>query len=191
MVLDDTPGRRGMKIKLLNLSTVFMVSLAGIALVQARDNGLSVAEVRDYRNMLRVNEKPVDMVEETKLMCAPPLSIYGPHYDPGVVYYINEIARRGISTFPDSRLFPVGSVIVKEKQERRTQDSVQIITVMKKVRQDRAEDSWEYKMYDTRNWTEIDSARSGAVNGTCIGCHRRYKDNDYVSSKGIQLLLGK
>lgn len=155
--------------------------------------GISINEIRDYRNMLRVNKEPVDMVEETKAMCAPPSSLYGPHYNPGVVYYINEIARQGITTYSDEKMFPVGSIIVKEKQERRTEDSVQIITVMKKLHSSRSDVSWEYKMYDTKKWTEIDvpNHTSGSLSRTCIECHRRYKENDYVSDKGIELLLRK
>ena len=156
-------------------------------------NGISIGEIRLYRQMFRANETPVDMVEGTKMMCAPPQSIFGPHYDPGVVYYINDIARQGLGTFSTTRMFPVGSVIVKEKQERKTEDSVQIITVMKKVRSEQGEDSWDYRMYDTKKWTEIDVAKqtTSSPKRTCIECHRRYKDNDYVSDKGIELLLRK
>jgi len=160
---------------------------------EATKGGISISEIRNYRQMSRVNKEPVDMVEGTKLMCAPPLSMYGPHYDPGVVYYVNEIARQGTKIFSNNRLFPVGSIIVKEKQERKTEDSVQIITVMKKVRSGRGEDSWEYKMYDTKKWAEIDPSNqaTGSLRRTCIDCHRRYKNNDYVSDKGIDLLLGR
>jgi hypothetical protein len=136
--------------------------------------------------MLRVNKDPVDMVESTKFMCAPPLSQFGPHYDPGVVYYINDIARDGLRRNPVSIVFPVGSIIVKEKQERKTDDSVQIITVMRKIRPESSEDSWEFKMYDAKKWAEIDSSTR-----SCIGCHRRYTNNDYVSDRGIELLRGK
>ena len=160
--------------------------------------------------MIRVNEQPIDMVEQTKTMCAAPSMVYGPHYDPGVVYYINKIARQGLGSYSDKKLFPVGSIIVKEKQERRTEDSVQIITVMKKVQEGSGEDSWEYKMYDTKKWAEIGpsgpeaslvlshpataaSARTTPTDTrrTCLGCHRHYKDNDYVSDRGIALLLGR
>lgn len=179
--------------------SLLMVCLTTIVLAQGQNNqkratlesGISTSEVRDYRKMFRVNDKPVDMVEETKLMCAPPSLVYGPHYDPGVVYYINEIAKQGLKTYPDIRLFPVGSIIVKEKQERKTEDSVQIITVMRKVLSGRGEDSWEYKMYDTNKWAEIDFSKreTNRLSRTCIECHRRYKDNDYVSDKGVELLL--
>ena len=152
----------------------------------------SMSEIRNYRDMFRVNKKPIDMVESTRFMCAPPTMVYGPHYDPGVVYYINEIARQSLTTYSNSKLFPVGSIIVKEKQERRTDDTVQIVTVMKKVHAGSSEDSWQYKMYDARNWTEIDRSNHGAsaAGRSCIDCHRRYKDNDYVSDRGIELLLG-
>ncbi|MEK6322876.1 MAG: cytochrome P460 family protein [Acidobacteriota bacterium] len=182
-------------------SYTFVVCLALVVIAQGQNNqeretvinGISIGEIRDYRTMFRVNQKPIDILEETKMMCAPPSLVYGPHYDPGVVYYINEIARQGIRTYPDNKLFPLGSIIVKEKQERKTEDSVQIITVMKKVRSGRSENSWEYKMYDTKKWEEIDFSkqRANRSNRTCIECHRPYKDNDYVSDKGIKLLLGK
>ena len=185
----------------LKSCAVLLVCLTGVIIAQGQDdqkgetagNGIPIAEIRGYRRMFRANAEPVDMVEATKLMCAPPLSVYGPHYDPGVVYYINEIARRGIKSFSDNKLFPVGSIIVKEKQERRTEDSVQIITVMRKVRPGRSENSWEYKMYDVKKWAEIDSSKqaTGLLNKTCIDCHRRYENNDYVSDKGIELLLRK
>lgn len=181
--------------------TFLVVCLATVVIAQEQNDqkretvgdGLSISEIRDYRKMFRVNKEPVDMVEGTKLMCAPPSMIYGPHYDPGVVYYINETARQGIQTFRDNKLFPVGSIIVKEKQERKTEDSVQIITVMKKVRSGRSEDSWQYKMYDTKKWAEIDFSKQAAspYNRTCIECHQRYKNSDYISDKGIELLLGK
>ena len=181
-----------------SLLLIFVASAAvaqqqGIPKTESSKIGISISEVRDYRNLFRVNKAPVDMVESTKLMCAPPQFMYGPHYDPGVVYYINEIARLGLKTFSDNKLFPVGSMIVKEKQERKTEDSVQIITVMKKVRSSRSIDSWEYRMYDANKWVEIDFSKQAANpnNRTCIDCHRRFEVNDYVSDKGIGLLLKK
>jgi len=156
-------------------------------------NGISINDVKEYRKMFRVNEKPIDMVAETARMCAAPEMFFGPHYDPGVVYYINEIARQGIKTYSDTKQFPVGSIIVKEKQERKTEDSVQIITVMKKAREGSGEDSWDYKMYDARKWVELDPSKQKIpifIHG-CIECHRQYKDNDYVSKRGVELLLGK
>jgi hypothetical protein len=156
-------------------------------------NGISINEVKEYRKMFRVNEKPIDMVGETILMCAPPFNVHGPHYDPGVVYYINEIAAQGLKTYSEKKQFPVGSIIVKEKQESKTEDSVHIITVMKKLRAESSEDSWDYKMFDVRKWEEIDHSRQSVTRygKSCIGCHRMYKSNDYVSERGIELLLGK
>src|SRR5215813_1629516 len=185
----------------LTTSAFVLVSIFTIVLSQGNTdqkmyknkNGISINEVKEYRKMFRVNAKPIDMVKATAVDCANPRIRYGPHYDPGVVYYINEIARQGIKTFSDKKQFPVGSIIVKEKQERKTEDSVQIITVMKKARAESSEDSWNYKMFDVRKWTEIFSSgkQANPLGKSCIGCHRMYKDNDYVSEKGIDLLLGK
>src|SRR5215813_10511739 len=185
----------------LTTSAFVLVSIFTIVLSQGNTdqkmyknkNGISINEVKEYRKMFRVNAKPIDMVKATAVDCANPRIRYGPHYDPGVVYYINEIARQGIKTYSDTKQFPVGSIIVKEKQERKTEDSVQIITVMKKARADSSEDSWDYKMFDVRKWSEVDpsSQQTAHIYRSCIGCHQRFKSNDYVSSRGIELLLGK
>jgi hypothetical protein len=178
------------------LCCIFTIVISQGNAVQKIDdpkNGISISDVKEYRKMFRVNEKPIDMVEETKIMCAPPSAVYGPHYNPGVVYYINEVAGQGLKTYLEKKQFPVGSIIVKEKQERKTEDSVQIITVMKKVRAESGEDSWDYKMFDVRKWAEVDpsSQQAASLGRSCIGCHRLYKSNDYVSERGIELLLGK
>jgi hypothetical protein len=161
---------------------------------QTSESDASVSDIKNYRKMIRVNREPMDMVESTKTMCARPRMIYGPHYDPGVVYYINEIARTGFKAFANTKMLPLGSIIVKEKQERRSDDSVQIITVMRKTRPDLSEESWDYKMYDTKSWAQIDSAKHGPDpnnRATCIDCHRRYQHNDYVSDKGFALLTAR
>ena len=160
---------------------------------ETRNNRLSISQIRDYRKMTRVNKQPIDMVEETKLDCAAPSMVSGPHHNPGLVYYINDIARQAIATYSENKVFPVGSIIVKEKQERRTEDSVQIITVMKKVRSGNTGDSWEYRMYDTKKWEEVDVSKQPTTFGrrTCLECHTRYRNNDYVSNRGIELLLRK
>ena len=187
-----------MRSKTLKSSVFLLACIFTIAFSQDEDNrkidnGISVSDVKEYRKMFRVNEKPIDMVEETKIMCAPPSAVYGPHYNPGVVYYINEIAAQGLKTYPEKKQFPVGSIIVKEKQESKTEDSVQIITVMKKVRAESSEDSWDYKMFDVKKWVEVtpSSQQASSLGRSCIGCHRLYKSNDYVSERGIELLLGK
>ena len=169
-----------MKTRSIKWSAVLAICLGPLALSPAQDDQagvaqrgeLTISEVRNYRQMFRVNDKPIDMAEATKTACAPPALMHGPHYDPGVVYYINEIARRAITTYAETRRFPVGSLIVKEKQERRTEDSVEIITVMKKVLSESSEAAWEYKMYDTKRWVEVDFKQGVTPsNKTCVECH--------------------
>jgi len=190
-----------MKTKSIKSCAFLAVSLTTLVIAHGQNNQnrepaadrSAISQIRDYRKMSRVNKQPIDMVDETKLMCAPPSMMYGPHYDPGVVYYVNDIARDAITTFPSTRVFPVGSIIVKEKQERKTEDSVLIITVMKKIRAGNSEDSWEYKMYDTKTWEEPDGSKLPATSArrTCLECHRQYRSNDYISDKGMALLFGK
>ncbi len=151
---------------------------------------ISLSDIKHYRSLIRVNSKPIDMQAETMMMCAMPQNFLGPHYSPGIVYYINQTAKKGVKTFSDRKQFPIGSLIVKEKQERKTEDSVKIITVMKKVLTGRSENTWDYKMYDVKKWSEV--APSQQIKGsTCLGCHQRYQNNDYISDKGMSLLHGE
>jgi Cytochrome P460 len=153
-------------------------------------SNISLSDIKNYRSLIRVNRKPIDMQAETIMMCAMPQDFLGPHYSPGIVYYINQTAKKGIKTFPDNKQFPIGSLIVKEKQERKTEDSVKIITVMKKIRAGRGENTWNYKMYDVQKWLEVDVSQQ-ARGPTCLECHRRYRESDYISSKGMSLLRGE
>jgi hypothetical protein len=197
-------GRR-MDTRTISLYVLLTVCLIPMALSKGQANqanvavssGITIGEVKNYRQMFRVNEKPITMDEITKAMCAPhpvnqgPHFKYAPNYDPRAVYYINEIARQGLQTFSEKKLFPVGSIIVKEKQERKTEDSVEVITVMKKVLPGRGEASWEYKMYDAKKWVEVDFSGQTVSpdRQTCVECHRLYKNNDYVSDRGMGLLF--
>jgi Cytochrome P460 len=177
---------------LIFLSFVMIILIQG----QAHPNkstilsNISLSEIKNYRSLIRVNDKPIDMEEATKFMCAYPGTIYGPHISPGIVYYINKKARKGAKKITENKTFPVGSLIVKEKQERKTEDSVKIITVMKKIRAGRGENTWDYKMYDVQKWLEVDASQQ--VHGrTCLECHRSYRESDYISSKGMSLLRGE
>jgi hypothetical protein len=157
-----------------------------------KENQIELAEIKKYKDFLRVNKKPIDMEKASIPLCGRSFISDGPHSNPGAVYYINELTQQGLQEFSTKKQFPVGSIVVKEKQELRTDDSVQIITVMKKVKAGQKESSWEYKMYDVKKWEEIDYAkiapRSFGITG-CLSCHKGYKDNDYISPKGMALML--
>ncbi len=171
------------------------------SLQKSLKRNLRVEDVKSYRMMNRLNFKPIVMDETASKLCRRMDIIVindSPHYAPGVVYYINDIAQKGLGTFREKREFPVGSIIVKEKQEKQTEDSVKIITVMKKVKAGNKEDSWDYKLYDVVAWQELKqlsfssrnkSAATPAVK--CIDCHRKYQENDFISPKGMALFFPK
>jgi len=118
--------------KPIKASALLVVCLATMIIAQGQDSEkrkaegirISIDQMRDYRKMFRVNERPMDMVEQTKVMCAPAKLAYGPHYDPGVVYYINEIARKSIATFASKKLFfggidhREGKTGIKDRRQR-------------------------------------------------------------------------
>jgi hypothetical protein len=162
---------------------------------------LRVNDIKFYRQMNRVNRKPVVMDEATSKLCGRQLVVLvdaSPHSVPGVVYYINDIAQKGLGTFKEKKEFPIGSVIVKEKQENQTEDSVKIITAMKKLKAGNKENSWDYRLYDVTAWQELKqlsfSTRTKATptpSVKCIDCHKRYRENDYISPTGMYLFFPK
>ncbi len=162
---------------------------------------LRVEDVKSYRTMNRLNFKPIVMDETASKLCRRMDIIVindSPHYAPGVVYYLNDIAQKGLSTFKEKKEFPVGSIIVKEKQEKQTEDSVKIITVMKKIKANNREDSWDYKLYDVVAWQELKqltfssrNKRDSTPTVKCIDCHRKYRENDFISPKGMSLFFPK
>lgn len=154
-------------------------------------NKSEIAAIKEYRKFFRVNEKPIDMIEATKFLCGRTMG-YDPHYSPGVVYYINDRFRQGLQEFSTQKQFPVGAIVVKEKQEKRTDDSVKIITVMQKIKAGHEETSWDYKLYDVTKWEELDFPQPAPHSlgvTSCLSCHKAYKHNDYISQRGMALML--
>jgi hypothetical protein len=162
---------------------------------------LRIEEVKSYRQMNRLNTDPIAMDKATSNLCGREwASAFDPHYAPGIVYYINDIAQKGLIAFKEKSEFPIGSVIVKEKQEKQTEDSVKIITVMKKIKVGNEEDSWDYKLYDVVNWRELKQFsfryRSKVVtpitrSNKCIDCHKLFRGNDFISPKGMVVFFPK
>ena len=69
---------------------------------------------------------------------------------------------------------------------------------MKKVKVGDTEDSWNYKLYDVVAWKEINQITSAAdkkITFTptvkCIDCHRKYRENDFISPTGMNLFFPK
>ena len=160
---------------------------------------LRVDDIKSYRTMNRLNFKPIVMDEATGRLCGVNITpLFEPHYAPGVVYYLNDIAQKGLNTFREKKEFPIGAIIVKEKQKKQTEDSVKIITAMKKVKAGNKEDSWDYKLYDVVAWQELKQLSFSTRNKMdstsavkCIDCHRKYQENDFISPKGMNLFFPK
>lgn len=175
---------------------------SGKSLQKSLKRKLKIEDVKSYRTMNRLNFKPIEMDKEASKACSirRPIKLVdpSPHNVPGVVYYINDIAQKSLSTFKEKKEFSIGSVIVKEKQEDQTEDSVKIITVMKKIKTGNQEDSWDYRLYDVTAWQELkqlsfsDKTKATPTHSVkCIECHRKYKKNDFISSTGMNLFFPK
>jgi hypothetical protein len=144
--------------------------------------------LENYRKDLTcINPAPIDMQEGSRELCADPRDFLGPHYNPGVVYYANRTAIDGIGKLEAGGAMPVGAILVKEKQEKRTADSVKIITVMKKIKEGRGVDTWDYSMIDVKTWKPV----ADVTSESCIECHRGYAKYDSISPQGHYLIKMK
>jgi hypothetical protein len=142
-----------------------------------------------YRaELICINPTPMDMQEGSRQLCNDdPSVLLGPHYNPGVVYYANQMAIDGIGKLEAGAAMPVGAILVKEKQEKRTADSVKIITVMKKIKEGRGVDTWDYSMIDVKTWKPV----ADVTSESCIECHRGYEKYDSISPQGHYLIKMK
>ncbi len=197
-------------VSVISIFTILLVASFGQekqsekSLQKSLKRKLKVEDVKSYRTMNRLNFKPIVMDKEASKACSirTPIELRtfdaSPHSVPGVIYYINDIAQKSLSTLKEKKEFSIGSVIVKEKQEDQTEDSVKIITVMKKIKTGNKEDSWDYRLYDVTNWQEFkqlsfaDKTKATPTHSVkCIDCHRKYREKDFISQTGMNLFFPK
>lgn len=76
-------------------------------------------------------------------------------------------------------LYPVGSVIVKQKYSTRLAQNTEIFTIMRKMDSgyDDEHGNWEYSVVDSSGKNVLLRGREES----CISCHNYYQDTDYVS----------
>src|SRR5437667_9992461 len=107
---------------------------------------------------------------------------FGPHANTGIVIYMNKLAGEAFST--NASVFPVGSVVVKQKSIRgyfdnegkRIRDSDTGVGGMVKraAGYDPKHGDWEYFYFEDAR--KIESGRISS----CVRCHESAKSKDYV-----------
>ncbi len=153
------------------------------------ENNLStskqVKEIEGYKNWAKVNSVPQLMPERVAAACYMWMSPKGvivdgesnPHRDKYFTVYVNVIGRKAMLTRKHP-IFPVGSVIVKEKLTAKDSQAPELLTVMIKQKQgfSPASGDWEYMVVDGTG-TKLEG-RGNLQN--CHACHIANQKTDYI-----------
>ena len=141
--------------------------------------------VAGYKGWTRVNPQPSLFHLRDASDCAVPIGpaarMMGddnPHLRKFVNVFVNEAGRRAMLEKLKPR-FPVGTLVVKEKLERRDAAEPELLTAMYKreAGYDPEGGDWEYLVLDGRG-TKV---RARGRLESCRACHRADADTDFVS----------
>jgi hypothetical protein len=140
--------------------------------------------VSGYRTWVRVNPKPHPVISRLALLCrslTPEENAEiasNPHNDKFVTVYVNKIAQSAM-LYQKKPVFPLDSLIVKEKLPGPDSTSPELLTVMRKREKGYSPEAgdWEYLVLDGTG--KKIQARGRLEN--CQSCHQQWKETDYVS----------
>lgn len=135
-------------------------------------------ELSAYTSWKRVNPKPLRLPDPTALLCRlPDPSEINPHRQYWFTVYVNPKGDKAMQK-PKSPVFPVGTMVVKEKLREKTSTEPELRTVMIKRERgfDKKAGDWEYLVIDDQG----EVTRGKKETGHCRSCHEGAKSNDYV-----------
>lgn len=168
------------------------VVLAANALAQGKPtskklSARKVPAVSNYRNWTLANAEPHYVDARPAAACAPanfensksaaPSRSENPHAGKWIRVFVNEVGRVPLLE-QKVPVFPVGSVIVKEKLPQKDSENPELLTVMIKRAAgfDAKNGDWEYYAL---NGTATQTYSSGKL-ANCQACHIPQKENGYV-----------
>jgi hypothetical protein len=154
--------------------------VAVTACVAASDTrSLSLPDsLAQYRTWWEPAEKPVPVPTEVWTLCiAPSTKTHGPHVDRFVRVYINPAGREAFQGGPSS-VFPVGTIIAKEKLTTRDAKVADGIGFMVKRldAQFPSSGGWQFLYYPQ-------VGTPGDVQDHCARCHHSAEQRDYVFTR--------
>ena len=182
------------------------MSLAAWA--QTKPKAAVIPEIKGYANWREVTQKPFLMHPSVAFACAPigPMFVgfrppkpptikgtQGPHAKKFIRVYVNDLGKEAMTT-QKTPIFPVGSVIVKQKlplieaknskksQSKSTTPTIslepELLTIMIKREKDydAKNGDWEYLVSDGAGKTV---AQRGKL-ASCQGCHQPFAKTDYI-----------
>ena len=142
-----------------------------------------IEKLRGYRKWIRVNPEPLFLDHEIASLCVTPspqqvaVSMNNPHDRKFFTVYVNAAAETTMMTGTPP-VFPVGSIIVKEKLPSEKSKSPELLTVMikREAGYDSANGDWEYLVLNGAA-SQIESR--GKLE-SCQSCHSHRKETDFV-----------
>ncbi|HEY6806668.1 MAG TPA: cytochrome P460 family protein [Pyrinomonadaceae bacterium] len=169
-----------------SLSVASVLSRPANSEVVVNDDAPAAELIAGYRQWTRVNPEPQVVASQIAIQCAAPtltqqhLEDGNPHRDKLVVVYVNDVGRVAMME-QKQPVFPVGSVVVKEKLTTKDSAVPELLTVMRKREPgyDPERGNWEYMVFDGPG--KVLQA-SGKLE-KCQGCHLLERNTDYISRR--------
>jgi hypothetical protein len=166
------------------LCTVAMAGAAGLKLTNGRSTSGAEPDfgtmVKGYRTWSRVNSEPFRMEPAVSWLCAAPAaSQVSPHDAPDayIDVYVNPAGQSAMMT-KGRVVFPVGTIIVKEKRRTLDRTDPELLTVMLKREKGYHPEAgdWDFAVLDGNAATV--QAQGKLEN--CMSCHKMAPVSDYV-----------
>ncbi len=140
---------------------------------------LTRTRVGEHRKWTRVNPTPARIAALNAALCvAPPYAgLPSPHSDKYLTVYVNDIGKNAM-LWQRHPMFPVGSVIIKEKNPRADGSAAELMTMM--VKREKGFNppggDWEYAVVDGKAAFVQAQGRLA----TCQRCHLYQRGQDYI-----------
>ncbi|MEO7453337.1 MAG: cytochrome P460 family protein [Fimbriimonadales bacterium] len=141
--------------------------------------GRSDSQIKDYQSWHLVNTEPVLMDLFVATLCVPTPPQYAPdnpHMPKYIKVYVNDIGTEAMLS-AEPIVFPVGSVIVKEKLKKVDEKKPELLTIMIKraVSTPPSVQDWEF----ITSTDQKHIAKGGDVSH-CVSCHTGQQETDFV-----------
>ncbi len=140
-----------------------------------------LGRLREYKAWTIVNPEPVLMDQQTAALCAAVTVTQfqpSPHSHKYISVFVNSVGRESMLTKREP-VFPVGSMILKEKLSSKDSKSPELLTAMIKHEKGYYPEGgdWEYLLLDGAATKIVERGKLQQ----CNACHQLYKGRDFVT----------
>lgn len=157
-----------------------LATLGAVFALTAQDD----SPIEGYRNWHLVNKEPVLMETLVSTLCIqlPKWGPTNPHVPKYIKVYVNDMGREAmLSSRPV--VFPVGSIIVKEKFKRGDDKNAELLTIMIKRAKSAEPSVSDWEFLTAPNEDRV--LQNGDVSH-CISCHAEEPKSDFTFKTYMQ-----